>query len=91
MRGMANFSTEMFFESVPDKFIDVKSNKWVYTQGDSRIPIILPRNYLDLYNFGFAQSKNLPKLSESLLGMLTLRISITGNGRTDVYDACIDL
>lgn len=89
MRGMANFSTEMFFESVPDKFIDVKSNKWVYTQGDSRIPIILPRNYLDLYNFGFAQSKNLPKLSENLLGMLTLRISITGNGQTDVYDGKI--
>lgn len=89
MRGIANFSTEMFFESVPDKFVDVKSDKWVYTQGDTRIPIILPRNYLDLYNFGFAQSKNLPKLSEGMLRMLTLRISISGKGRTDIYDGKI--
>ena len=89
MRGITKFSTEMFFESVPDKFIDVKSDKWRYTEGDTRIPIILPQNYLDLYNFGFAQSKNLPKISESLLGILTLRISITGNGRNDVYDGKI--
>ena len=37
-------STMMFFESVPDEFIDVDSKDWGYSGGDDVIPIILPRN-----------------------------------------------
>lgn len=77
-KGMASFSTEMFFESVPDNFVDVVTEEWTYSEGDKRIPIILPRNYLDLYNFGFAQSRNLPELSEGILGMVNLQITIGG-------------
>ena len=89
IKGMAKFSTEMFFESVPDKFVDVKSDQWAFEEGDAHLPIILPRNYLDLYNFGFAQTKNLPKLSEGLIGMLAIRITVSGNGRTDYYNGRI--
>lgn len=74
------FSTEMFFESVPDEYVDVKTDDWNFEQGDRYIPIILPRNYLNLYNFGFAQSRNLPKLSEGTIGMLELDIWIEGKG-----------
>ena len=77
--------TEMFFESVPDKYIDVALKDWNYVEGSRTIPIILPRNYLNLYNFGFAQSRNLPKLSEGLLSMISLNIQLSGNGRRDDY------
>ena len=48
-------STDMFFESVPDGFVDVNLDKWVFNENEPVIPIIIPRNYLNLYNFGFAQ------------------------------------
>lgn len=76
-----SFATEMFFESVPDDFVDVRSEQWHYTPGDPVIPIILPRNYLNLYNFGYAQSRNLPKISEGVIGMVNLDVRLSGNGK----------
>ncbi len=74
------FNTQMFFESIPDKFIDVKSDDWRFSPTDQSIPIILPKNYLDLYNFGFAEANSLPKISEGLIGMINLDITIVGKG-----------
>lgn len=73
------FDTQMFFESVPDEFIDVKSDDWKFSSTDNAIPIILPKNYLELYNFGFAESNSMPKLTEGLIGMVNLDITIFAN------------
>ena len=81
--------SEMFFESVPDDYIDVNAQAWTYEEGSRTIPIILPRNYLTLYNFGFAQSRNLPKLSEGVLSMIRLEIRLSGGGHVEVYDGRI--
>ena len=48
-------------------------------EGDDEVPIILPRNYLDLYNFGFASSQGLPALSESLVSMIKIRFYLRGS------------
>lgn len=77
-QGGIRFNTDMFFESVPDRFVDVKTEEWKFSPIDNTIPIILPKNYLDLYNFGFAESRSIPKLSESMLGMINLDITIYG-------------
>ena len=78
-----NMSTDLFFESVPDAYVDVQSDKWKFNPESGVIPIIIPRNYLNLYNFGFAQSRNLPQLSEGVIGMVNLDIRLTGNGKTE--------
>jgi hypothetical protein len=78
--GVAQIGTEMFFESVPDAFVDVDLQKWHFSEGDDYVPIILPKTYLAIYNFGFAQSQNLPKLSEGVVGMVEMTISMRGNG-----------
>lgn len=78
-QGM-NMSTAMFFESVPDAFVDVESDGWTFDPESGVIPIVLPRNYLNLYNFGFARSRNLPQLTEGVLGMIRLDIRIDGKG-----------
>ena len=84
-----DFSTDMFFESVPDEFVDIKSDEWQFDSLENVIPIILPKNYLDLYNFGFAQTKDLPKISEDLLGGIKLTVRIRGNGLDENYDGQI--
>lgn len=76
-RGM---STSLFFESVPDRFIDLSKSSWKYNDGDEDVPIILPKDYLSLYNFGFASSHGLPTISEEMIGLIPIRLSLSGNG-----------
>lgn len=78
-------STDMFFESVPDEFVDVKLDKWKFDENTHNIPIIIPRNYLNLYNFGFAQSRSLPKLSEGVMSLIQMDIMMRGNNRVEQY------
>lgn len=78
-------STEMFFESVPDAYIDVNLDRWHFDPQSHTIPIIIPRNYLNLYNFGFAQSRSLPKLSEGLMNLIQMDIRLSGNGLTELF------
>lgn len=79
VNGVNIANTELFFESVPDDFVEVDKSRWHYKAGDKVVPIILPRTYLTMYNFGFAQSHSLPKLSEGLVGMIDFRLFIQGN------------
>ncbi|MBP3511985.1 MAG: ABC transporter permease [Prevotella sp.] len=85
INGAPVLSSELFFESVPDDFIDVPLENWKWEEGSSEIPVILPRTYINMYNFGFAQSHSLPKISEGLLGMIDFRLFISGNGARDEY------
>ncbi len=72
------FSTEMFFEAVDDKFLDVDLKDWTYDPDKPDVPIILPRTYLNLYNFGFASSQGLPTVSEDLVGAISINLRLTG-------------
>ena len=44
------------------------------------MPIIIPRNYLGLYNSAFAQSQGLPLLSEATMSSLPLQLDLSGAG-----------
>ncbi len=72
------FSTDMFLEAIPDPYIDVDLSKWKYESGSNVVPIILPRNYLNLYNFGFAASKGMPTISEDLIKLIKIRLVLYG-------------
>lgn len=85
VNGQQVLSSELFFESVPDGFVDVPLTDWRYTPGSHEVPIILPRTYINMYNFGFAQSHSLPKISDGLVGMIDFRIFIHGKGRNDEF------
>ena len=78
--GMKILNSELFFESVPDPFVDISLDNWHYTPGDSLVPVILPRSYIAMYNFGFAQNHSLPKINEGLVGMIDLHIQVQGKG-----------
>ena len=83
------FATDLFFESIPDKYIDVKSDQWQWTPSRSFVPIIIPENYLSLYNFGFAQSQGLPVLSKGLIDKISFGLRLSGNGKEAVFSSRI--
>lgn len=85
INGSEVLSSELFFESVPDKFVDLPASKWHYDAGSTEVPILLPRSYMAMYNFGFAQSRQLPKLSEGLVGMINFNLFVAANGYSDHY------
>lgn len=77
-------STDMFFESIPSEFIDVDSGSWHFAAGDSEVPIIISKDYLTLYNFGFAASAGLPQVTEQMMSAVPLRLRLTSNDGTRV-------
>ena len=80
------FSTYLFFESIPDEFVDVKSKEWKFNKARRRVPIIIPRNYLNLYNFGFSQtSEQLPQITESMMKDLELDLTLSGGNHSDRF------
>lgn len=81
LEGGASLGTALFFESVPSVYVDASGKDWRFDpmQADPVIPIILPRSYLSVYNFGFASSQSLPRISESMVGMVNLNVRL-GDG-----------
>lgn len=83
-------STALFLESIPDEFFDVSPRGWSFTPGSGKpLPIVVSKDYLTLYNFGFATSRGMPQISEELIGTIPLRLSLSGGGRQEWVDARI--
>ncbi len=88
-KELGGFYTELFFESVPDRFIDLEDEDWGWNSTRDFIPVILPKTYLNLYNFGFATAQNLPQISEEAAGLIPFKVSIEGNGTQAQFEARI--
>lgn len=74
--GGRSMSTYMFLEAIPTSFIDVAGSDWGFTPGDKSVPIIISKDYLSLYNFGFASTVGMPAVSETTIKAIPLTISI---------------
>lgn len=70
--------TELFLESVGDDFLDVKPEDWKWNDGDEMIPMIVPTDFINLYNFNFAPGRGLPQLSKATIQMAVFDIDIRG-------------
>lgn len=86
-RGEHHMTTYMFFESIPDEFIDVPRGQWQYRPGQPEVPLIMSKDYLTLYNFGFASSQGLPQISEGVMGTIPLRLKLTADDGKDSASA----
>lgn len=84
--GGRSLSTFMFFESIPDNYLDINPMQWQYREGSGEVPIIISKDYLTLYNFGFAASAGLPQLTEQMLSSIPMRLHIAGNDGTRQAD-----
>jgi len=88
-RGLRSY---IFLESVPDEYLDIIPNGWEFDTSkgvDAEIPVIVSKDYLSLYNYGFAPSRGMPQLSESLVSTIPITLYLTGNGHADAFRARI--
>ncbi len=72
--------SELFFESLPDRFLDVDPDKWHWDPELDYIPIVISREFINLYNFSFALAQGLPQIPESVIGGVGGRITVSGSG-----------
>ncbi len=84
-KKVPGFYTDLFFESIPQKYLDVETEEWDWNPSLDFIPIIIPENYLKLYNFGFAQSQGLPVLSKNTISLIEFNIKVSGNNQIKRY------
>ena len=77
----SGFNTDLFLDAVPDEFVknayeSINSDRieWKGSVDSDTVPLILPRNYLNLYNFGYAASSGNPVVSEKLLGKFPIKL-----------------
>jgi len=87
--GGQQMSTDLFFESVPDGYVDIQSDDWRWDSTSNFLPIVIPEDYLNLYNFGFAESQSLPVVAPGLLSQVTFNVFVEGNGKRRVYESRI--
>ena len=88
--GGRGLSTYLFFESVPDEFFDVLPSGWYFKPEEKFVPIIMSRDYLTLYNFGFAIPQGLPQVSDKMVGAVPITLQLTGEGNvTETYSAAV--
>jgi hypothetical protein len=73
--------TDLFFESIPDDFLDFVPETWHWDENSSIVPIIIPKFYLDLWNFGLAPARiEYPALSTEAATGMPIELFI-GNNR----------
>lgn len=87
--GGQTMRTDFFFESVPDGYLDVENDDWRWDSTSNFLPIVIPEDYLNLYNFGFAESQSLPLVSEAMLSQVTFTVVVSGNCKRRAYDSRI--
>lgn len=86
---MLNFYTQLFFESVPDACLDIRPAGFRWQEGQRSVPIIVSKDYLTLYNFGFALSQGLPQFTSETIQQVRFDVGINGNGREQIFEGRI--
>lgn len=88
--GGQRLSSYIFFESIPDDFFDIRPHDWEFEPDNGFVPVILNKDYLTLYNFGFAIPQGLPQVSEKIVGSIPVTLRLSGRyNRTGYFDAAI--
>ena len=83
------FYTDISFESVPSTFIDIKNVPFTWDPSAAFVPVIVPNLFLDIYNFQFSLSQNLPQLTPSIVKMIVFKLTVYGKNGPISFNAKI--
>jgi hypothetical protein len=71
------FSTDLFLESINEKFIDTVPPNFTWSEGQTNVPIIFSSDFLEMYNV-FAPSQDLPQLSQNTISSVKIMLECYG-------------
>lgn len=82
------FRTDVFIQTVNPKFLDVKSSKWHWKEGDEFVPIIMPREFLVMLNT-FMSASGIPQISDDLAKDIKFKFTLKDDVNKEWADARI--
>lgn len=82
------FRSDVFIQTVDPAFLDVKSDKWHWKEGDTLVPIILPRDFLVMLNT-FMSASGIPQVSDDLAKEIQFKFTIRNNEKKEFIGARI--
>jgi len=82
------FRTDVFIQTVDPKFLDVKSSKWHWKEGDEYVPIIMPRDFLVMLNT-FMSASGIPQISDDLAMDIRFKFTLKDDKNKEWVDARI--
>ncbi len=82
------FTTDLFLESIDNRFLDTIPENFTWKEGQAIVPIIMSADYLELYNTVFAPSKDLPQFSEKSISSVLIQLECySPNGNAKIFKA----
>lgn len=82
------FRSDVFIQTVDPSFLDVKSDKWHWKEGDEYVPIILPRDFLVMLNT-FMSASGIPQVSDDLAKQIKFKFTLSNGSGKEWVDARI--
>ena len=84
------FTTDLFLESIDNRFLDTIPENFSWKQGQAIVPIIMSADYLELYNTVFAPSKDLPQFSEKSISSVLIQLECYApDGTAKIFKASV--
>ncbi len=86
----SNYHSEIFLEAVPDQFLDFDIKNFVWNENSETVPLIISADFLALYNFGFAPSRGLPRITPEVVNTIPLNLYVSGRSGSKEFKARVD-
>lgn len=83
--AMGGLKTELFLEAVSNEFLDIQNTDWSWKPGEQEVPLVIPEDYLQLYNLGFAGAQGLPLIPQNLLKSVRFQLTLKGKDKNLAY------
>ncbi|MNU94257.1 hypothetical protein D3C71_842160 [compost metagenome] len=80
------FRGNIFIQTVDQDFLDVKSDKWHWKEGDTLVPMIMPRDFLVMLNT-YMSSAGIPQVSDELAMDIKFKFALM-NDTMKEYISC---
>lgn len=82
------FRSDVFIQTVDPDFLDVKSEKWHWSEGDSVVPMIMPRDFLVMLNT-FMSASGIPQVSDELAMNIRFKFTLSNDTQKEWVNARI--
>ncbi len=76
------FSSDVFLQTVNAKFLDVKTKEWAWNEGDTVVPMVMPRDFLVMLNT-FMSASGIPQVSEDLAKQIKFKLRISNDDKRE--------
>ncbi len=69
------FRSDVFIQTVDKDFLDLETDEWEWKEGDTVVPIIMPRDFLVMLNT-FMIAKGIPQVSDDLARQIKFKFTL---------------